>query len=159
MPCREDFVTTTKPFKKVTWSLKNLRKDGVYVIVAIDYFTRFIVAKVKPDKKSVIVERIVRGSCSNGYLSESMITDNDRGFQNDEFKKFIRTLRIEHCLVGVKDHRSNGRVERVVRTIKEVLVNIQGMQLERKMELITNTYNSIHHIGIKCTPIRNLYVN
>lgn len=120
---RGAFVTTNRPFEKAALDLMDLRKSGVHVIVAIDVFTRFFVAKAIPDNKTVTVKEMVREIVEewwpNGYIPEYMIKDNGREFQNDEFKKFPRTLGIEHRSVDVEAHRSNGRVERVISTIRE----------------------------------------
>lgn len=58
----------------------DLKKDRSCVVVAIDYFTIFIVAEVIPDVKAVIVKKMVKKWCSSKSISELLITGNDREF-------------------------------------------------------------------------------
>lgn len=54
-----DFVTTSRPFEKVALDLIDMRKEGMYIMIAIDYFSRFIVTIVIPDKKASIIRAAV----------------------------------------------------------------------------------------------------
>lgn len=73
---------------------------------------------------------------------------------NEDFRKMCRSLEIEHHVVGIEDHRSNGRVDRVIRTIRDGVVKLGGdMSLKRKIEVITEKYNRMYHVGIKCFPL------
>lgn len=60
--------------------------------------------------------------------------------------------RIEHRLVGVESHRSNGRVERVIRTLRESLLKAGEGLLKDKLENVIIKYNHTYHSAIKCTP-------
>lgn len=42
----------------------------------------------------------------------------------------LKPLDIEHYIVGVKDHISNGTVQKVIRNIREGIIRVQGMRLE-----------------------------
>ncbi|KRH94209.1 hypothetical protein M153_3400008428, partial [Pseudoloma neurophilia] len=48
---------------------------------------------------------------------------------------------IEHHVVGIEAHRSNGRVERVIRTIRDGIMKLdEEMSLKKKMKIITEKY-------------------
>lgn len=55
-------------------------------------------------------------------------------------------------MVGIEAHKSNRRVEKVVRTIRDGVRKLgDAMNLEEKIPVITEKYNRTYHIGIKCS--------
>lgn len=46
------------------------------------------------------------------------MTDNEIEFTNIGFKDMRKSIGIKHHMVGVEDHRSDGRAERVIKTIR-----------------------------------------
>jgi len=54
-----------------------------------------------------------------GERPVELITDNGREFNNQVFKRMCWDNGVEHRLVEVEAHRSNGRVERAIRTIRD----------------------------------------
>ncbi|KRH93495.1 putative ltr retrotransposon [Pseudoloma neurophilia] len=69
---------------------------------------------------------------------------------NENFKSICRSI-------GIEAHRSNGRVERVIRTISDVVVKLgDDMSLNEKMEIITDKYNLTYNIRMKCSSLEAL---
>lgn len=114
-----EFIVTTRPFEMVGIDMIDVREEGKYVVTAIDYFTRFICAEVLGNKKAETVIGIIKNWCKDGYIPEKIISDNGKEFVNDKFRIFANQMGIEHIKVGVESHRSNGRIERVIGTIRE----------------------------------------
>lgn len=53
----------------------------------------------------------------------------------------------------MEDRRANGRVERVIRTIRDGFFKLgNGMAFDDKSRKIVIAYNKTYHVGIKCTP-------
>lgn len=117
-----EFVTTTRPWEKVALDLIDLRNEGKYILVVIDYFSRYMQAKVLDTKDAQSIEGTIRGWCIYGYIPEELITDNDKEFCNEKFRKVSTDLGIKHCVVSVEDHKANGRIERLIRTIRDGIV-------------------------------------
>ncbi|KRH93832.1 LTR Retrotransposon, partial [Pseudoloma neurophilia] len=154
---KNEFVTSSRPFEKVALDLIDMRREGIYILVGIDYFSRFIVTKSIKDKSAKTVCDVIKEWIGLGYIPETLISDNGREFMNEEFKSMCQSMGIEHHLVGIEAHRSNGRVERVVRTIRDAAVKLgHEMPIEDKIEMITEKYNRTYHIGIKSTPLEAL---
>src|SRR5699024_405417 len=80
------------------------------------------------------------------------ITDNGREFTSQKFKEFCTEKRMEHRIVSVESHRSNGRVERLIGTIREGMMKESELSLKEKIKKIMNSYNRTYHSGIGCTP-------
>ncbi|GKD85086.1 reverse transcriptase domain-containing protein [Tanacetum coccineum] len=91
-----------------------------YVIVAIDYFTKWIEAKllVKITGKDII--RFVLDSiiCKFG-LPRIIVTDNDTQFVNDPFKSWCARLNIQQMNTAVAHPQANGLVERANKSLIE----------------------------------------
>jgi hypothetical protein len=55
----EDFVSTERAMQKMAIDLIDMRAEGVYVLVAIDYYTRAVRARAIQSKKAeVFVEAL-----------------------------------------------------------------------------------------------------
>ncbi|KAM0685102.1 hypothetical protein COBT_003689, partial [Conglomerata obtusa] len=53
---------------------------------------------------------------------------------------------------AIESHNLNGRVERVIRTIREGIYKAKGETLEIKIRNTTNAYNRTWHFAINMTP-------
>ena len=62
-------------------------------------------------------------------------------------------MNIEHRKVGVESHRSNGRVERIIRTLREGMLKSKEVEFKDKVYEAIETYNLSFHVGLGCTPI------
>ena len=92
------------PFSEAPGRLK-------YVIVAVDYFTKWIEAKplVKTtgkDVKKFVWENII---CRFG-LPGIIVTDNGTNFVNDPFKGWCEKLKIKQINTAVAHPQANGLV-------------------------------------------------
>lgn len=149
-----EFITTTRQFEKISLDLINTRKEGCYIMVGIDYFTRYIVTKILKEKTAGSICDTVKEWCVLGYIPETFIVDNTKQFINSEFREMYRSLEIEHHVAGIEDHRANERVERVIRTIRDGMFKLCDMSIEKKIPLITKTHNTTYHLGKKTSRMR-----
>nr|AHW68394.1 hypothetical protein NP_09H07 [Nosema pernyi] len=133
--------------------LIEFREEKCFVVVAIDYFTRRVWAKVIRSKESFRIVEFVKSICSEGKVPEEIITDNGKEFCNSEFRQLCSTLKINHRKVSVESHTSNGRVERIIRTIRDSVLKSKKDLFEDKIKEAVEIYNSSFHAGVKCTPI------
>jgi phosphoribosylformylglycinamidine (FGAM) synthase-like enzyme len=147
-----DYVTTVRKLEKVAIDLIDIREEGKYVLVAIDYYSRGIWTRVIDTKDAGNVVDVLSNWFRGRIKPEEIISDNGKEFANMKFKTFCKKRRIRHRMVSVESHRSNGRVERVIGTLREGLVKIKGNTLEERVEEITRAYNNTYHSGIRCTP-------
>lgn len=127
-----EFVTTSRPFEKVALDLIDMSKEGKYLLICIDYFTRFINIEILENKDSESVIDVIKSWCNDGYISENLMSDNGREFNNPRFKLFCREIGIKHYLVGIEDHKANGRVERVIRTIRDGIFKLGDIEFKSK---------------------------
>lgn len=65
-----------------------------------------------------------------------MITDQGRKFRNKEIKDFCSDKNIIHHITGLESHGGNGRVERLIKTIREELIKFDKETIEGKLKEI-----------------------
>lgn len=70
------------------------RKERVYSMIVIDYFTRFIVAELITKKANILENTALVEWCGLRYIPETHITGNGKEFQNAKFKGMLKTLEL-----------------------------------------------------------------
>ncbi len=138
-----------------------------YLFVAIDDFSRELYAAILPDKTRFSAEKFlsqVLDECP--YTIETWYTDNGTEFKGNPathaFMKLCIENKIEQRFTKPRTPRTNGKAERVVRTLKQMWHSKTKFKssAHRKQELIrfVNYYNTVKpHKGINnMTPIEKL---
>ncbi|GKF15202.1 reverse transcriptase domain-containing protein, partial [Tanacetum coccineum] len=84
-----------------------------FLIVAMDYFTKWIEAKAVSTITGNLVNKFVWDNivCRFGLLGE-IVSDNDRQFSDNPFKDWCEKLNITQRFISVKHLQSNGLIER-----------------------------------------------
>jgi rubrerythrin len=142
------FIETSRKFQKVALDLAEISSEGKYILVIIDYFTRYCKMVVIDNKRTSTICGIIRGLFEN----QEQVEDTDNGNTSKEFENLCHDLKARHIKVGVEAHASNGRVERVIATIKEALLKNKEGTIEGRIKVIEEKYNNTYHNAIKCTP-------
>lgn len=146
-----DFVETNKQFEKVAIDLVDLRAENKYILLGIDYFSRFILAEAILDKRASTVINVLQRWFQE-WSPEEIVSDNGREFNNEAMREFVVSRRIDHRKVAPESHKSNGRVERAIRTIRDGLLKSNRNSLNEKLAHVVNSYNKTYHKAIKMTP-------
>ncbi|GKC42424.1 reverse transcriptase domain-containing protein [Tanacetum coccineum] len=91
-----------------------------FLIVAIDYFTKWIEAKPVATITGNQVKKFVWDNivCRFGLPGE-IISDNGKQFRDNPFKDWCEKLCIRQCFASVKHPQTNGLVERANRSLGE----------------------------------------
>ena len=137
------------------------------LFVGIDDFSRELYAAILPDKTQDSAARFleqVLDECP--YTIEQWYTDHGREWEGSPkthaFMKLARQNRIEQRFTKVKTPRTNGKAERVIRTLKQLWLRKTRFKsrAHRHQELIrfVNWYNTVKpHKGIdNLTPLEKL---
>lgn len=127
--------------------------EGKYVLMAIDYFTRLIWARTLADKSQKSVIDTLKAWFNAGSRPKELVVDNCREFNNTELRKLLWEYRVEMRIAGVEDHRSNRRIERAIRTMREGLLKCVNGDFEDRVEEVTRKYNDTYHAAIMCRPV------
>ncbi|GJU22944.1 reverse transcriptase domain-containing protein [Tanacetum coccineum] len=110
-----------------------------YVIVAIDYFTKWIEAKplartTGKEVKKFVWDNIV---CRFG-LPKIITTDNGTNFVNDPFKGWCERLNITQINTAVAHPQANGLVERANRSLMEGIKTRLGRERKGWVDELPN---------------------
>ncbi|GJS86224.1 reverse transcriptase domain-containing protein [Tanacetum coccineum] len=117
-------ITSPWPFYKWEIDIAGPFPEGPgkvkFLIVAIDYFTKWIEAKpvatiTDNQVKKFVWDNIV---CRFGLPGE-IISDNGKQFHDNPFKDWCEKLCIRQCFASVKHPQANGLVERANRSLGE----------------------------------------
>nr|GEV86048.1 reverse transcriptase domain-containing protein [Tanacetum cinerariifolium] len=94
--------------------------QGKFLIVAIDYFTKWIEAKPVATITGTQVKKFVWDNivCRFGLPGE-IISDNGKQFRDNPFKDWCEKLNIRQCFDFVKHPQANSLVERANRSLGE----------------------------------------
>ncbi|VFQ98159.1 unnamed protein product [Cuscuta campestris] len=124
-------ISTAIPFPRWGVDLVDALPRGTgsvrYVIVAIDYFTKWVEAAPLASITEVQCQKFLAKQviCRFG-VPEHIITDNGTQFESKPFNAFLESWGIKHSYASVGYPQTNGQVENANRTI------IDG--LKRKLE-------------------------
>lgn len=146
-------METTRKLEKVAIDVMKLEQENRVAAVLIDYYTRVMMVRLIEDRTTKSIKKVLNTWIEENGLPEEIVTDNAQEFTSEEMWKYLIDRKIKHRRVSVESHQSNGRVERVIRTIREALVKIErGQPLEEKLREIEEGYNNKYHKGVKCAP-------
>ncbi|KAF9761636.1 hypothetical protein NGRA_2502 [Nosema granulosis] len=96
--------------------------DKRFILLGIDYFTRKLWgASLESKSAENVIKALEEWIKEDGFPNE-LITDNAKEFCSEKFGRWCSENKIKHSKMGVEAHRSNGRIERGIRTIREALV-------------------------------------
>nr|XP_025702980.1 uncharacterized protein LOC112803717 [Arachis hypogaea] len=132
-----------------------------YLVVAIDYFSKWIEAQPLARITSTQMISFVWKSliCRFG-ISGHIITDNGRQFIDQNFKNFLQNLKIKQHFASVEHPQSNGLAEAankvILQALRKKLDNAKGLWAELVPEVLW-AYNTTAHSTTKETPFRLVY--
>ena len=94
---------------------------GKYLLVSIDHYTGWPGAKFlrKPNTEKVL--EFLQKYITRHGIPKTIRTDPATIFRDTKFKEFCKKWHIIHVQCPIRDHRGNGKVERLIRTINERL--------------------------------------
>nr|GEX95877.1 reverse transcriptase domain-containing protein [Tanacetum cinerariifolium] len=117
-------ITSPWPFYKWGIDIAGPFSEGPdkvkFIIVVIDYFTKWIEAKPVATITGTQVKKFVWDNivCRFSLLGE-IISDNGKQFRDNPFKDWCGKLNIRQCFAFVKHSQANGLVERANRSLGE----------------------------------------
>lgn len=150
------FVTTTKQFEKVAIDILDLNLEKEKILIMIDYFSRYIIMDIIEDRTSKTIIKSLTQMFKKMDKPNILVTDNAKEFVSQEFKLWCTDNNINQYCVSPESHKSNGRIERVIRTVREGLIKCKLNDIKEKIKYVAIRYNESFHAGIKCSPIEAL---
>ncbi|KAL7630233.1 UNVERIFIED_CONTAM: hypothetical protein RMT77_019624 [Armadillidium vulgare] len=155
-------IETTFPFQLVAMDCVNFprtSRGNIGCLVAVDHFSKWIFMEPLKDKKSSTIAKIFEEFFlpSMIWLPETILTDNGSEFQL-RFPEVLLRYGIKHTTSSPYKPSSNGAVERVNRTIGELLRLIlsHGGEWDIQLPKVKLIYNNTVHSQTGKTPAQKL---
>jgi hypothetical protein len=158
-------IEVKAPFHRVGIDIKGplprTSQGNRYIIVAMDYFTKWPEAKSIPDIKSETVAKFIFDEiiCRHG-VPEELLSDRGTSFLNKIVDTLCEKFQTKHRLTSAYRPQTNGMVERFNRTIGECLAKLvadKEKEWDEYVESVLFAYRTMKHNTTGYTPFYLLY--
>ena len=92
-----------------------------YLLVSVDNHSGWPDAMFLPNPNTEKVIEFLTEYISKKLNPKRIQTDPGTAFKSEKFEQFCKEKLIDHVIGPVGDHRGNGKIERMIRTINEIL--------------------------------------
>jgi hypothetical protein len=136
--------------------LPETRSYNRYILVVTDYFTKYSEAYPVPDNKAITTARVLVNEFICRYGVPLQIhTDQGSQFESDLFQEVCLLLGIDKTRTSPFHPSSNGQVERMNRSIKDMLYHYLSDRQDDwnlHLPLVMMAYRSTPHESTKFSP-------
>lgn len=145
----------------VTGDFPITARKNRYIVVCIDYFTKYAVAEATPDQTATTVARVLFNKivCQFGAPS-SLVSDQGPCFESEVFKQLCQLCGIAKMRTTSYHPQGNGLVERQNRTIKEMIakyINSNHDNWDLVLDQVMFAYNNSVHESTGYSPFELVY--
>ena len=112
-------ISATRPMKILCINLVDFR--GKHTLVTVDYFSRFLTYDTLESETTETVTKVLNNIFRKLGLAEKIISGNGPCFRSNNFRRFCDQLDVGHVTSSPYYHQSNGRAERAIATIEQIL--------------------------------------
>ena len=136
--------------------IKSKSRGDIYILVAIDRFSKWPTAQVCKNTDSRTVKKFSTEYCTDNVTPRTIRTDNYFCFKSQEFKDYCSGENINRIRCTPNLHTGTGLVERTIRTIKSLTrANLEdGLTFEESVQMSIKTILQTPHITMKMTPFQ-----
>lgn len=124
-----------------------------YVLVIIDYFTRKAWASVLKAKSAKMVLTTLKALFRKIGIPNMLVMDAGLEFNNGLMSEMCENMNIIKHVISTDHRKSKGRVERLHRSLREIIRKMdENIPIRKAIGLALNSYNNALHSGIKMSP-------
>ncbi|GJX37627.1 reverse transcriptase domain-containing protein [Tanacetum coccineum] len=96
-------------------------KGNKYILVAVDYLSKWVEAKALPTNDARVVVKILKSLFARFGTLRAIISDRGTHFCNDQFAKVMSKYGVTHRLATAYHPQTSGQVEMSNRGLKHIL--------------------------------------
>nr|GFB01851.1 reverse transcriptase domain-containing protein [Tanacetum cinerariifolium] len=159
----QNFIQICKIFD--IWGIDFMRpfpssKGNKYILVAVDYLSKWFEAKALPTNDARVVVRFLKSLFSRFGTQKAIISDRGTHFCNDQFSGVMAKYGVTHRLSTAYHPQTSGHVEVTNRGLKRILERTVGenhASWSDKLEDALRAFRTAFKTSIDCTPYRLVY--
>nr|GFB05851.1 reverse transcriptase domain-containing protein [Tanacetum cinerariifolium] len=153
-------VSSGPPFTKMPTSPFPYSRGNKYILVAVDYLSKWVKAKALPTNDARVVCKFLKSLFARFGTPRAIISDRDTRFCNDQFAKVMRKYGVNPRLSTAYHPQTSGQVEISNRGLKRILERTIGQNRASwsdKLEDALWAFRTAYKIPIGCTPYKLVY--
>ncbi|GJR99134.1 reverse transcriptase domain-containing protein [Tanacetum coccineum] len=137
----------------------NLKGDK-YILVAVDYVSKWVEAQALPTNNARVVIRFLRRLFARFGVPKALISDRGTHFCNSQLEKALQKYGVTHKLSIAYHPQTNRQTEVTNRAIKHILERSVGYNLKNWPEMLNDAlwaFRTAYKTPTGCTPFRLVY--
>ncbi|GKD46762.1 reverse transcriptase domain-containing protein [Tanacetum coccineum] len=135
-------------------------KGNKYILVAVDYVSKWVEAQALPTNDARVVIRFLRRLFARFRVPKALISDRGTHFCNSQLEKALQKYRVTRKLSTAYHPQTNRQTKVTNRAIKHILERSVGYNLKNWLEKLDDAlwaFRTAYKTPTRCTPFRFVY--